>query len=214
MPTREVKPILSDKSNGYEEVADHFMSARNPRIGVVTVREWSQALPPRASILDLGCGHGIPISQTLIEEGFTVYGVDASMKLIAAFRKRFPNAPAECSAVEDSELFRRTFDGVVVWGLMFLLPADLQSVVIHKIARALNPGGNFLFTAPKEIVRWRDSLTNRESISLGAERYQHILRSEGLVLVAQHSGEGDNHYYSVSKPPGEGGQAAETGIAL
>jgi 2-polyprenyl-3-methyl-5-hydroxy-6-metoxy-1,4-benzoquinol methylase len=200
-----VKPILSDKSNGYEEVADRFMSSRNPRIGVGTVREWSQALPPRSSILDLGCGHGVPISQTLIEDGFTVYGVDASIKLIAAFRKRFPNAPAECSAVEDSELFRRTFDGVVAWGLMFLLPADLQSVAIHKVARALNPGGKFLFTSPIETVRWHDALTNRESISLGAERYQNLLRTDGLVLAAELSGEGDNYYYSVSKPPREGG---------
>jgi 2-polyprenyl-3-methyl-5-hydroxy-6-metoxy-1,4-benzoquinol methylase len=214
MPLRGVKPILSDKSNGYEEVADRFMSSRNPRIGVVTVREWSQALPPRSSILDLGCGHGVPISQTLIEEGFAVYGVDASMKLIAAFRKRFPNAPAECSAVENSELFRRTFDGVVAWGLMFLLPADLQSIVIHKVARALNPGGTFLFTSPKESVTWRDALTNHESISLGAEQYQHILRTEGLVLVAEQTGEGYNHYYSVSKPLSEGAQAAETGPAL
>jgi 2-polyprenyl-3-methyl-5-hydroxy-6-metoxy-1,4-benzoquinol methylase len=200
-----VKPILSDKSNGYEEVADRFMSSRDSRIGVATVREWSGALPPRSSILDLGCGHGVPISQMLIEDGFSVYGVDASMKLIAAFRKRFPNAPTECSAVEDSELFRRTFDGVVAWGLMFLLPADLQSVLIHKVARALNPGGNFLFTSPKETVIWRDALTNHESISLGAERYQRILRAKGLVLAGEHFGDGDNHYYSASKPAGEGG---------
>lgn len=70
----------------------------------------------------------------LIEEGFTVYGVDASAKLIAEFRKRFPDAPAECAAVEDSKFFGRTFDAIVAWGLMFLLPAETQSMVIHKAA--------------------------------------------------------------------------------
>jgi len=84
--------LLQDKSNGYEQVAARFMSARNPRIGAAIIREWSHAASTRSAILDLGCGHGVPISQTLIEEGFTVFGVDASRTLIEAFRRRFPNA--------------------------------------------------------------------------------------------------------------------------
>jgi 2-polyprenyl-3-methyl-5-hydroxy-6-metoxy-1,4-benzoquinol methylase len=119
--------------------------------------------------LDLGCGHGVPISQTLIEEGFTVFGVDASRTLIEAFRKRFPNAFVECAGVEDSEFFQRTFDGVVACGLIFLMPEDTQSFVIHKVARALNPNGRFLFISPKEIVTWRDALTDRESLSGGSQ---------------------------------------------
>jgi 2-polyprenyl-3-methyl-5-hydroxy-6-metoxy-1,4-benzoquinol methylase len=160
--------LPQDKSNGYEEAAEVFMLSRNPRIGAAIVREWSQTLPPGSLVLDLGCGHGVPISQALIEEGFKVYGVDASAKLIAAFRKRFPTAQAECSAVVNSEFFRHKFDGVVAWGLMFLLPANVQGAVIHKVAGALNPGGKLLFTSPKEPVVWRDALTGRESISLGA----------------------------------------------
>jgi 2-polyprenyl-3-methyl-5-hydroxy-6-metoxy-1,4-benzoquinol methylase len=192
--------IPRDKGKRYEEAAEGFMSARNLRIGASTVREWSRTLAPGSSILDLGCGHGVPISQVLIEAGFAVYGVDASAKPIKTFRERFPGAPAECSAVEDSEFFRRTFDGIVVVGLMFLLPSDVQSGVIRKIARALNQSGKFLFTSPKQAVTWRDSLTGGESVSLGAERYEQILRTEGLLLTGEQSDEGDNHYYLVSKP--------------
>src|SRR6266436_2802616 len=84
-----IRAFPCDEANGYEKVAEAFMSARNPQIGAVTVREWSRTLAPRSAVLDLGCGHGIPVSQALIEKGFTVYGLDASPKLIAAFRKRF-----------------------------------------------------------------------------------------------------------------------------
>jgi hypothetical protein len=35
---------VGDKSNGYEEMAKHFMRARNARIGPETVREWSKSL--------------------------------------------------------------------------------------------------------------------------------------------------------------------------
>jgi SAM-dependent methyltransferase len=163
------------------------------------VREWSKTLPPGSSILDLGCGNGVPISEVLINEGFAVYGVDASPKLIAAFRERFPDAHAECSAVEDSGFFRRTFDGAIAWGLMFLLPADIQAALIRKIARTLNPSGRFLFTSPQEPLTWFDALTERKSISLGAEVYQQILHTEGLTLVGETLDEGDNHYYLVSK---------------
>jgi 2-polyprenyl-3-methyl-5-hydroxy-6-metoxy-1,4-benzoquinol methylase len=189
-----------DKSNGYEQLAETFIRTRKRKIGTATVREWSKTLPPGSSILDLGCGNGVPISEVLLNEGFAIYGVDASPKLVTAFRERFPDAHAECSAVEDSEFFRRTFDGAIAWGLMFLLPAHIQAAVIGKLARTLNPGGRFLFTSPQEPVTWFDALTERKSISLGVEVYKQILHAEGLTLVGETWDEGDNHYYLVSKP--------------
>lgn len=110
------------------------------------------------------------------------------------------NAHVECSAVEDSGFFARTYDGVVAWGLMFLLPPEVQFLLISKVARVLNPSGRFLFTSPKEAVTWQDALTGRESVSSGAEHYQQLVHSEDLVLVGEMSDEGNNHYYSVRKP--------------
>lgn len=190
----------SDKSNGYEEVAKLFMSERDSLTGVSTVRQWSRTLERDSSILDLGCGHGVPISQALIEDGFTVYGVDASAGLLESFRKRFPNAHAECSAFEDSTFFQRTFDAVVAVGLMFLLHPDVQCLLIRKVKQALNSNGQFLFTSPKEKCIWHDILTHRESVSLGAQCYREVLQAEGLILVGEMSDEGNNHYYSVRKP--------------
>src|SRR5580658_153445 len=54
-----------DPSNGYEEIAAQFIAARNGRIGAATVREWGRTLPAGSAVLDLGCGHGVPVSQTL-----------------------------------------------------------------------------------------------------------------------------------------------------
>lgn len=191
--------MAGDKSNGDEEVARRFMSARNPEIGRAIVRERCQTLPTRAAVLDLGCGHGVPVSETLIEQGCTVFSVDASPTLLAAFRTRFPNAFSEGCAVEDSQFFGREFDGAVVWGLLFLLPSDAQSSLIHKVARTLKPGGKFLFTSPRDNITWRDALTGRESISLGARRYHELLNSAGLQLVGERSDEGDHHYHFAAK---------------
>ena len=190
-----------ESSNGYEELAGEFMARRSPSIGSATVREWARTFTPGTAILDLGCGHGVPISRALIEEGFAIYGVDASPTLIAAFRERFPGSEAVCEPVEESAFFGRSFDGVVAWGLMFLLTPETQSMLIRKVSRALNAGGTFLFTSPKQVCEWRDSLTGRASISLGAAAYRRILAAEGLALIGEQSDEGDNHYYGASKLP-------------
>lgn len=54
------------------------------------------------TVLDLGCGTGVPISQVLIERRFKLYGLDASPTIVLAFRTRFPGVPVECADVEDS----------------------------------------------------------------------------------------------------------------
>ena len=196
--------ISRDESNGYEQIAEHFIAARNSRIGPATVREWTRTLRPGSDILDLGCGHGVPISQVLVDQGLQVYGVDASSKLIAEFRKRFPTAQAECSAFEDSEFFHRKFPAVIAWGLIFLLPVDSQHLLIRKVANVLESGGKFLFTASDQPQTWRDSLTGLESVSLSAEKYEQLLNAEGLMVTGHATDEGKNYYYFVSKASNPG----------
>jgi SAM-dependent methyltransferase len=141
----------------------------------------------------------MPLSMALIDTGFIVYGIDASPTLTAAFRSRFPHAHVTCEAVESSSFFGRTFDGVLAVGLIFLLPADAQRNLIHRVAQALNPGGRFLFAAPADACSWKDVLSGRPSLSLGAEDYKVVLADAGLVLLGEYLDEGDNHYYDARK---------------
>ncbi|HUP24745.1 MAG TPA: class I SAM-dependent methyltransferase [Thermoanaerobaculia bacterium] len=173
-------------------------------IGAATVRMWASSLPRGGAILDLGCGSGVPISTA--NDGFMVYGIDASASLAAAFRRRVPGAPVACEAIEDSRFFSRTFDGVIAVGVMFLLPAEVQRGLIRKVAAALNPDGRFLFTSPTQVCDWTDVLTGRESHSLGAEEYKAALSAAGLSLVGEHEDEGENHYYDArpSRAPSSG----------
>ncbi|HUB80309.1 MAG TPA: class I SAM-dependent methyltransferase [Bryobacteraceae bacterium] len=188
-----------DPSNGYEAVAETFARARTPTIGPRVVREWAKRLPPGASILDLGCGPGIPISQTLIDLGFAVYGIDASATLVARFRRSFPNIPVEHNSIEQSDFLGRMFDAVIAWGLMFILPVESQAVLIAKAARVLVPGGNFLFTAPQRPCTWEDGLTGILSTSLGQESYERELSSQGMAAIGNDQDEGENFYYFARK---------------
>ena len=198
-------PMSEDGSNGYEEIASLYVAGRGTRprvgdaVGAATVRAWAQSFPPGATVLDLGSGPGEPSTRILQEAGLATYAVDASSTMVAAFRERFPSVPIEHCTVEASRFFDRTFDGVLAWGLLFLLEPVAQALVIEKVAGALEPGGRFLFTAPKEPVDWLDAMTGRQSQSLGAPTYERLLRDAGLTLVAEAEDEGENHYYFVER---------------
>lgn len=189
---------MPDLANGYEAAAELFMAHRSD-IGAETVRQWARTLPQGGTVLDLGCGHGVPISQALLEEGLELYGIDASRRLIEAFRQRFPGVPAAHERVEESAFFSRTFDGVVAVGLMFLLPPETQETLIQRVAVALKLGGKFLFTAPEQACAWNDVLTGQISRSLGREQYEAIAERAGLTLIGTAWDEGENHYFHFEK---------------
>jgi SAM-dependent methyltransferase len=198
-------PVHDDGSNGYEEIASIYVAGRGTRplvgdaVGAATVRAWAQAFRAGATVLDLGCGSGEPSTRILQEAGLASYAVDASSTMVAAFRERFPGVPIEHNTVEASAFFGRTFDGVLAWGLLFLLEPVAQALVIQKVAGTLNPGGRFLFTAPKEPLEWSDAMTDRPSQSLGAYTYERLLRDAGLTWVDEALDEGENHYYFVER---------------
>jgi len=191
-----------DRSNGWEAVAGRFVAERS-RIGAESVRSWSRRLPAGAAVLDLGCGAGVPVSETLIEGGCRVWGVDASPSLVEAFRRRFPGVPVACEPAEESDFFGRSFDGVVAIGLMFLLPPDSQREILRRVASALHPGGRFLFTAPTQVATWTDLLTGRPSISLGDAEYRRALADAGLAVLGELVDEGENHYYDTVRSSGD-----------
>lgn len=192
-----------DRSNGYEGIAAEFLarrgSGRSTGIGVNEVRKWARTLPPGATVLDLGCGPGFPITEVLVVEGLDVFGVDAAPSFVEAFQRNLPNTPVACEAVQDSRFFDRSFDGVLAWGLVFLLSPEDQRGLIQRIARIVVPGGRLLFTSPPEPIVWNDAMTGLESRSLGAEEYRRQLSAAGLSLAGEYEDVGRNHYFDAFK---------------
>lgn len=193
-------PSPADASAGYDATARDFQVARErARIGATTVAQWARECPCGAAVLDLGCGTGVPVTEELARAGCEVWGIDASPRLLGMFQERFPQFRSACEDITNSSLFDRSFDAVVAVGVLFLLSAESQRHVIHRVADALVPGGTFLFTAPAAPVSWTDALTTRPSISLGAEAYGRELADAGLLLVSETEDEGSNHYFVARK---------------
>ena len=193
------------KSNGYEAVADLYIRGRGTRplvgdsVGAAVVTRWARAFPQGATVLDLGSGPGEPSTRILQEACITTFAVDASPTMVAAFRERFPKVPIELNTVEASDFFNQTFDGVLAWGLLFLLEQAEQEHVIRKVAHALKPHGRFLFSATREASEWLDGMTDCPSRSLGKQEYERLLRGAGLGNITNDEDEGGNYYYCAEK---------------
>lgn len=197
--------MSDDASSGYESIASRYIAGRGTRrhagdaVGAEVMKAWASAFTAGATVLDLGSGPGEPNTRIRREAGLATWAVDASPTMVAAFRVQFPDVPIELSMVEACTFFDRTFNGVLAWGLLFLLDAAAQALVIEKVASALGPGGRFLFTSPKQAVGWLDAMTGRPSQSLGEPAYERLLRNAGLMLVGNAQDEGENYYYDAEK---------------
>lgn len=194
-----------DRSNGYEAVSREFLAyrgdgrTRSTAIGVKEVRNWAKTLSRGGSVIDLGCGPGIPLTVVLAEEGLRVFAVDAAPSFVAAFLRNLPGIPVICESVLESDLFNRTFDAALSIGLIFLLNVDEQHQLIRRFAEILAPGGHLLFTATAQPAIWNDVMTGKESVSLGSEEYRRLLKDVGISVAKEYEDVGENHYFDAIK---------------
>lgn len=185
----------------YDQIAEWYVATRNPEIGVPALAAFTRRLPPRARVLDLGCGDGIPISRFLTREGFDVVALDSSPEMIARYQANFPDVPTRCERAEEADFTAEWFEAVVAWGVLFHLSEPEQRAVIWKIANWLKPGGSFLFTS-WDVEGATEGEMNGVTFhytSLGVSGYRDGIERAGMRLQASHYDKWDNYLYVTQK---------------
>lgn len=144
---------------------------------------FSELMPQRGSILDLGCGSGEPIARHFIENGFRLTGVDASQAMIAMCRDRFPD---QTWMVGDMRaLGLRTFDGIIAWDSFFHLPEDDQRRMFLIFQRRAQPNAALMFTSGPRRGEAIGSYKGEPLFhaSLDPEEYRAQLHEHGFEVV-------------------------------
>jgi SAM-dependent methyltransferase len=203
-PSESQRQMHPDPAVEYEARAQEFLRARDASmIGSQVVAQWASTLAKGASVIELGCGGGYPITRALHAAGLRLWAIDSSPTLVAEFERRFPSVPVKCAKAQDSDFFGRTYDAAIAAGLMFLLPEQEQLALIGRVANILAPGGRFLFTAPIEAGSWTDINTGIPCLSLGRARYEACLQRAGFRVAATLIDQGENNYYDAERTPVE-----------
>lgn len=171
--------------NEYDLLADWYNENRDPEIGVQVVADFVADLPAGASILDLGCGNGVPITRYLHEQGFDCYGIDSSAKMVAKFKTNLPDVPVECADLFESDWFDRQFDAIIAYGVMFHFPPDEQKALIAKVSEHLVEGGRFLFNSGNESGETTSVMDGVEvkHWSMSEVEYYETLKTNILTLI-------------------------------
>lgn len=102
-------------------------------------------LQPSAKVLDMGCGTGRPVAEFLLQQGFSVTGVDQAEDLLALARQRLPegrwlHAQMESFAPDED------YDGAVIWDSLFHVPREHHEPILRRVVRRLRPGARLMLS--------------------------------------------------------------------
>ena len=103
-------------------------------------------LKPRAKLLDVDCGTGVPITRYLIDNGFQVVGIDQSAGMLTIARRVLPEAQLIQADICDLELTEH-FAAVIAWDSVFHIERSHHRAIYRKLCRLLEPGGWLLLSA-------------------------------------------------------------------
>jgi SAM-dependent methyltransferase len=102
-------------------------------------------LPPKDTILDLGCGNGVPVARRFAQQ-YEVVGIDISSVQVERAKHNVPNARFIHADIASLEFEPQSFGAVVAFYSIIHLPLTDQLPLFRNIYRWLKPGGLFMAT--------------------------------------------------------------------
>ena len=172
----------------YDIIADWFSQNRNSVLMEKAYLDQLIAIVGiSGSVLDLGCGTGMPMMDYLINRGMQTTGVDASYHMLAIAKKNLPQNEFIEADMRELALDRK-FDAIIAWHSFFHLPAEDQPAMFKIFKDHLKENGILLFTSGKEYGEaWgMNGGQNLFHASLNTDQYRSLLEDQGFqVLVYQ-----------------------------
>lgn len=143
---------MSDSPEGiveyaYDNITEWYLqwvsSQKSPRERYT--RKLLEELQPSPSILELGCGPGVPILKYLLDQGAQVVANDISTKQIEMAKARCPDAKLVAGDMTTLTFEPESFHGAISFYTLFHLPRSKLKDMLTKIHGWLKPGGVFVF---------------------------------------------------------------------
>lgn len=136
----------SDIGQKYDKIAKWWHENHvNSSYGLEQIERAIRYCKHKDSALDVGCGSGGRIIRKLIQENFTVYGIDASAEMIAIAQSEHKDINLTNCNIIDWESDQK-FDLIIAWDSIFHLPMAMQKPVITKLCRMLKNSGILIYT--------------------------------------------------------------------
>lgn len=179
---------LSSTERGYDLLAPKFdfTPFRTPEPVLEVVARHLRALGSFESACDLCCGTGAATRILRPLCTVRVVGLDISAGMLAEARRRTTDMPgtAYVEYVRGDALalpFGEAFDVVVCFGALGHIPEEKQSLFVRGIARALRPGGRFVFVTSFRPSFWSWTYWSRRAFN-GVMRLRNWLIAPPFIM--------------------------------
>ena len=198
-PTIDYKALVQ---RAYDRCAANYAESRkseaHPELDLLRER-----LCDGASVLDIGCGGGVPITRALADKR-SVTGVDTSYEMIRQARANVPGARFVHDDIMSVEFPASSFDAVVAFYSIFHVPREEHCGLFLQIHDWLRPGGYLMCT----LTRYSESAYTEDDFfgetmywsNYGLADYEDMLTRIGFSLIEMST---IGHGYSevVDRPP-------------
>ncbi|MFJ9692140.1 class I SAM-dependent methyltransferase [Kitasatospora sp. NPDC101183] len=132
---------------GYDRLSAHYERAFGSETKYGSwIEELLGRLPETGTVLDVGCGTGVPVARSLAAAGHRVTGVDISDVQVRRARELVPAAEFLRADATALTFPPGAFDAVVCLYSLIHIPVEEQPPLLSRIASWLRPGGWLLAT--------------------------------------------------------------------
>ena len=132
---------------GYNKIALKYHKQRGKYPNKILITKVLKRLPKGSSVIDLGCGAGVPISKFLSNKGYKVTGIDFSTGMIKLARKNVPKGKFVRMDMTKLKFKPNSFDGAVSFYAIIHVPREKHKKIYKSLHKILKPGGIILVNA-------------------------------------------------------------------
>jgi 2-polyprenyl-3-methyl-5-hydroxy-6-metoxy-1,4-benzoquinol methylase len=132
---------------GHDALSAHYDEAYGAETKYQSwLSDLCERVPAGGTVLDLGCGSGVPVARSLVDAGHRVTGTDISEVQVRRARERVPQAEFIQADATAASFDDASFDAVVSLYALIHVPLSEQPLLLHNVAAWLRPGGWFVAT--------------------------------------------------------------------
>ena len=152
------------------------------------------ACPRGATVLDAGCGTGVPVARVLIDRGCRVTGIDASAAMLAIASREVPEARLIHGDLR-GVMLEETFDAIVAWDSVFHIPRDEHAGVFDRFHRWLRPPGMLVLSLGGSAWEGSSEMHGEQFHYSGfdPEDSLRLLRSAGFEIIESYIDDESSH---------------------
>lgn len=183
--------------DSYNKVADNYSKNRDLFKNDKYLEMLAKDLTPGSTILDLGCGAGIPVDKYFIDRGFRIIGLDISERQIELARQNLPEGEFQVGDMSDVQPGAYQVDAVVSFYAIFHTPKEEHPVILEKINSFLPISGRLLISMGASEWEGKEPFHGADMwwSHYGADHNTQMVKNAGfeIVLSEVDTTGGENH---------------------